>query len=176
MKTGQLYLTGFMGTGKSTVARCLCRYYNMKQIEMDRQIEVEEGMKISQIFKEKGEAYFRKKETEFLEKIQDQENVVVSCGGGTVMQSRNVEIMKKNGKIFLLTAQPETISRRVKNNHDRPLLEGRKNEAYISELMEKRRAKYEAAADIVINTDGKSIIEVCEELVQKLLAMDENDK
>ena len=55
MKTGQLYLTGFMGTGKSTVARCLCRYYNMKQIEMDRQIEVEEGMKISQIFKEKGE-------------------------------------------------------------------------------------------------------------------------
>ena len=51
MKTGQLYLTGFMGTGKSTVARCLCRYYNMKQIEMDRQIEVEEGMKISQIFK-----------------------------------------------------------------------------------------------------------------------------
>ena len=57
MKKGQLYLTGFMGTGKSTVARCLCRYYNMKQIEMDRQIEVEEGMKISQIFKEKGEAY-----------------------------------------------------------------------------------------------------------------------
>ena len=54
--------------------------------------------------------------------------------------------------------------------------EGRKNEAYISELMEKRREKYEAAADIVINTDGKSLIEVCEELVQKLLAMDENDK
>ena len=66
MKTGQLYLTGFMGTGKSTVARCLCRYYNMKQIEMDRQIEVEEGMKISQIFKEKGEAYSAKKKRNFL--------------------------------------------------------------------------------------------------------------
>ena len=174
MKTGQLYLTGFMGTGKSTVARCLCRYYNMKQIEMDRQIEVEEGMKISQIFKEKGEAYFRKKETEFLEKIQNQENVVVSCGGGTVMQPRNVEIMKKNGKIFLLTAQPETILRRVKNNHDRPLLEGRKNEAYISELMEKRRAKYEAAADIVIETDGKTELEICEELIHRLREADAN--
>ena len=167
MKTGQLYLTGFMGTGKSTVARCLCRYYNMKQIEMDRQIEVEEGMKISQIFKEKGEAYFRKKETEFLEKIQDQENVVVSCGGGTVMQPRNVEIMKKNGKIVLLTAQPETILRRVKNNHDRPLLEGKKSVEAIIELKEARRPKYEAAADYQIATDGKSDRQICEEIINE---------
>ena len=84
--------------------------------------------------------------------------------------------MKKNGRVVLLTASPETIFDRVKDSHDRPVIENNKNVTFIADLMEKRRAKYEAAADIVINTDGKSIIEVCEELVQKLLAMDENDK
>lgn len=167
MKTRQIYLTGFMGTGKSTVARCLCRNYNMKQIEMDHEIEVEEGMKISQIFQEKGEAYFRRKETEFLEKIQDQENVVVSCGGGTVMQPHNVELMKKNGMIILLTAKPETILNRVKNNHDRPLLEGKKNVEAIKELMEARRPKYQAAADYQIVTDGKSDRQICEEIINE---------
>lgn len=70
--------------------------------------------------------------------------------------------------MVLLTATPETILERVKDNHDRPLLEGNKTVSYISELMEKRREKYEAAADLIIETDGKSAQEICEELVQKM--------
>lgn len=71
-----------------------------------------------------------------------------------------------------MTASPETIYHRVKDNHDRPLLEDNKNVPFISELMEKRRKKYEAAADVIIETDGKSELEICEELVQKLLELD----
>ncbi|MEI3140102.1 MAG: shikimate kinase [Lachnospiraceae bacterium] len=78
--------------------------------------------------------------------------------------------MKKNGKVVLLTATPETILKKgTGNNHDRPLLEGRKNEeTYISELMEKRRAKYEAAADIQVATDNRNKQQICDEMVKKL--------
>ena len=77
----------------------------------------------------------------------------------------NIRENKKNGKVILLTATPETILERVRNNHDRPLLENNKNVDFISELMEKRRSKYEAAADIIIQTDGKSEFEICEEII-----------
>ena len=76
--------------------------------------------------------------------------------------------MKKNGRVVLLTARPGTIYERVKDSTDRPLLNGNNNEAYIAELMEKRREKYEAAADIVVHTDQKSVLQICEELVRKL--------
>ena len=92
------------------------------------------------------------------------------------MRERDVVEMKKNGRVVLLTAKPETILNRVKDNHDRPLLEGNKNVDYIAELMEKRREKYEAAADNVIETDGKDKLEICEELVHRLRALDEAAK
>ena len=79
--------------------------------------------------------------------------------------------MKKNGRVVLLTAKPETIYERVKDSHDRPLIENNKNVPFIAELMEKRREKYEAAADIVIETDGKDEAAVCEELVWRFLKM-----
>ena len=143
---------------------------------MDQIIAEREGMSIPDIFEVHGEQYFRDLETNLLIEMQARKNVVISCGGGTPLRECNVVEMKKNGRVVLLTASPKTIFDRVKDSHDRPVIENNKNVPFIADLMEKRRAKYEAAADIVINTDGKSIIEVCEELVQKLLAMDENDK
>ena len=89
------------------------------------------------------------------------------------MRECNVVEMKKNGRVVLLTAKPETILDRVKNNHDRPLIENNKTVSFIADLMEKRRAKYEAAADIIIETDGKNELEICEELVHRLRTMDE---
>lgn len=89
------------------------------------------------------------------------------------MRENNVAEMKKNGRVVLLTASPETIYHRVKDSHDRPLLENNKNVSFITELMEKRREKYEAAADVIIETDKKSELEICEELVQRLMELDE---
>lgn len=160
-----IVLIGFMGCGKSTISSALNKTYGMDIIEMDQVIVEREGMSISEIFEVHGEAYFRNLETELLRELQHRKGVVISCGGGVPMREENVIEMKKNGKVFLLTATPETILERVKSSHDRPLLENNKNVDFISDLMEKRRAKYEAAADMIIETDNKSEAEICEEIM-----------
>ena len=148
-----IVLIGFMGAGKSTISDFLRTVFAMEVVEMDQIIAEREGMSISDIFETYGEEYFRNLETELLIEMQSKTNVVISCGGGVPMRERNVVEMKKNGRVVLLTAKPETILSRVKDNHDRPLLEGNKNVDFIADLMEKRREKYQAAADIVIETD-----------------------
>lgn len=167
-----IVLIGFMGSGKSTISDYFSTMFAMETVEMDQIISEREGMSISDIFAVYGEEYFRNLETSLLVELQKKKNVVISCGGGTPMRDNNVAEMKKGGKVVLLKARPETIYHRVKDSHERPLLENNKNVAFISELMEQRREKYEAAADIVIETDGKSELEICEEIVQKLLALD----
>ena len=160
-----IVLIGFMGAGKSTISDFLRTVFAMEVVEMDQIIAEREGMSISDIFETYGEEYFRNLETELLIEMQSRKNVVISCGGGV-----------KNGRVVLLTAKPETILNRVKDNHDRPLLEGNKNVDFIADLMEKRREKYEAASDIVIETDGKDKLEICEELVHSLRALDAESK
>ena len=167
-----IVLIGFMGAGKSTISEFLKTVFAMEVIEMDQIIAERQGMSISDIFETYGEEYFRDLETNLLIEMQSKKNMVISCGGGVPMRERNVVEMKKNGRVVLLTAKPETILNRVKDNHDRPLLEGNKTVPFIADLMEKRREKYQAAADIVIETDGKSELEICEELVKKLRALD----
>lgn len=167
-----IVLIGFMGAGKSTISDFLKTVFAMDVVEMDQIIAERQGMSISDIFETYGEEYFRELETKLLVEMQSRSNVVISCGGGTPMRECNVVEMKKNGRVVLLTAKPETILERVKDNHDRPLIENNKNVSFIAELMEKRREKYEAAADIIIETDGKSELEICEELVHSLRSMD----
>ena len=161
-----------MGAGKSTISEFLKTAFAMDVIEMDQIIAEREGMSISDIFEVYGEQYFRDLETNLLIEMQSRTNVVISCGGGTPMRECNVVEMKKNGRVVLLTAKPETILDRVKDSHDRPLIENNKTVSFIAELMEKRREKYEAAADIVIETDGKDELQICEELIHRLRQMD----
>lgn len=163
-----IFLIGFMGTGKSTVARNMKRRYHTEILEMDETIEEREGMKISDIFSQKGELYFRDLETELLEEIQEKDNIVVSCGGGVVLRKENIELMKKNGYIVLLTASPETILKRVRNDENRPLLKGKKSVEAIRELMETRREKYESAADIQICVDHTDSRKVCTEIINRI--------
>ena len=167
-----IVLIGFMGAGKSTISEFLKTAFAMDVIEMDKIIAEREGMSISDIFEVYGEQYFRDLETNLLIEMQSRTNVVISCGGGTPMRECNVVEMKKNGRVVLLTAKPETIMDRVKDSHDRPLIENNKTVSFIAELMEKRREKYEAAADIVIETDGKDELQICEELIHRLRQMD----
>lgn len=160
-----IYLIGFMGSGKSTVARELATYMKATCVEMDEQIEEQQQMPITQIFDTYGETYFRDLETEFLRSLTEKENIVVSCGGGSVLRDENADLMKTHGKIILLTAKPETIYERVKDSKNRPVLNGNMTVAYIQELMEKRRVRYETVADVRISTDGKSVAEICAEIM-----------
>ena len=160
-----IFLIGFMGCGKSTNAACLAEMTGAKQVEMDQMIVENEGMAIADIFNEKGEPYFRMLETELIKSFAGVKPAVISCGGGAVLKEENVRFMKECGKIVLLTAEPETIYERVKDSTDRPILNGNMNVGYIEELMEKRRPKYEEAADVTIATDGKTSKEICEEIL-----------
>ena len=170
--SSNIFLIGFMGTGKSTVSACMGKLFGMKVIEMDELIARREGMSITDIFKARGEEYFRQLETGLLIQMQARTNMIVSCGGGVPLREANVREMKKNGRVVLLTAKPETILDRVRNSHDRPLLEKNKTVDFIASLMEKRREKYEAAADIIVRTDGRPAEEICSEIVGRLSAMD----
>ena len=163
-----IFLIGFMGVGKSTVSNALQNTFAMDVVEMDEMIAKKNNMSISEIFDLHGEEYFRNEETNLLKEVGNEKNKIVSCGGGVAMREVNVQEMRKSGKVILLTAKPETILERVKENHDRPLLENNKTVEYVSELMEKRRPAYEAAADIVIATDGKSANEICEEIIAQV--------
>ena len=164
-----IVLVGFMGSGKSTIARKLGSLYHLDIVEMDETIEEREQMKISEIFETKGEPYFRALETNLLIEMQDRTGVVISCGGGVPMREENVVEMKKNGTVFLLTAAPETIYHRVKDSGNRPLLNNNMSVSYIQELMEKRREKYEACADIIISTDNKNAEEICGEIISYII-------
>ena len=161
-----IFLIGFMGCGKSAVSTYMSQKHNMDVVEMDEEIVRRENMTISEIFERKGENYFRDMESQLLQELEMQSGKVVSCGGGVILREENVEIMKKNGFIVLLTAEPETILQRVKDDDNRPLLQGNKNVEYIKELLEKRIPYYTKAADIIVQTDNKSIKEICKEILE----------
>ena len=163
-----IFLIGFMGAGKSTIARTLQRELGFPLVEMDERIVQEQGMSINDIFAQYGEAHFREIESQLVVDLGKQEPSIVSCGGGVVVRPENTQNMKKSGRIVLLKASPETIFERVKNSTERPILNGHMNVEYIAELMEKRRALYEEAADIAIQTDGKTREQICEEIIGKL--------
>ena len=160
-----IFLIGFMGAGKSTVARAMKKHYGMRLIEMDEQIEYQEKMSVPKIFEVHGEPYFRKLETDLLEGLSSQENTVVSCGGGVPMRACNVEAMRKSGKVIYLRTSPQQIYERVKTSPNRPLLEGNRNVEYISKLLSQRLPKYLEAADAVVSTDGKRVEDICKEII-----------
>lgn len=160
-----IFLIGFMGAGKSTVAHALRDRYGMRLIEMDEQIEAQEGMSISEIFASRGEEAFRRLETELLEGLERETDTVVSCGGGVPMRACNVDAMRRSGTVVYLSAAPETIYGRVKDAHNRPLLEGNMNVEYIAQLLQARLPKYLEAADVTVETDGHDIQQICQEIL-----------
>lgn len=165
-----IYLIGYMGSGKTSVANRLAQVFGTRKIEMDDVIESRASMPISMIFEKYGEERFREQETQVLRDIV-QDSVVVSCGGGTPLRPENQQLMKQSGKVVYLKVSPETVLLRIERGQTtRPLLKGHMDLDYITEMIAARESIYESCADLTIVTDGKDIEAICKEITFKLLA------
>jgi shikimate kinase len=161
-----IVLTGFMGTGKTEVGRILSMKLGYALVDADTEVEKEQGMTITDIFKQYGEPKFRDIESNVIKRLSEIKNAVISTGGGAVLRQENMDNLRKNGVVVCLTASPETILKRTSSNNDRPLLQVDNPLQKIKELLEFRRPYYEKA-DIMIDTEGKSLFEVVEEIISK---------
>ena len=160
-----IVLVGFMGTGKTSVGQKLSARLQMPIIDTDDIIGADSGMAISDIFARYGESHFRDLETEAVHKAATLENHVISTGGGVVLRESNLEMLKRNGFVFCLTATPEEIWRRVGSETHRPLLQGPNPLAKIEQMLIDRRPFY-AHADYEIPTTGLSIKAVADKIVE----------
>ena len=164
---GNIVLTGFMGSGKTVVARQLARILGMKVIDVDTEIEKSTKMTIKDIFKQFGEPRFREIETETIKQVSENNNVIISTGGGAVLKQENMDAMREKGVIVCLTAAPETILERTKRTKDRPLLLVENPLERIKELLEFRKPFYEKA-DIMIDTESKTPLQIAEEIIERI--------
>lgn len=158
-------LIGYMGCGKSTVGKRLSYRLKMPYVDTDKLIETKQETTISEIFATQGEQAFRDMETECVKSLFDfKQDYVIAVGGGLPMREENRTLMKKLGKVVYLRAKPETIYERLKDDTTRPLLQGEDPQGKIRTMIVQRGPVYEAAADYVIDVDGKTFEEIQNEI------------
>ena len=163
-----LYLIGFMGTGKSSAGLLTAQKLKLQFIDSDEQIENQNGSSISNIFKIQGEKKFRELEKKFIQSGHPQTGCVVSCGGGLPIPEGMVEILKSKGKVYSLYASLETIVERTSKNDSRPLLQSVNLRNEIKSLLRKREPRY-LLADQVISTEQRRTEQVADEIVRHYL-------
>lgn len=166
---GNVILTGFMGCGKSTVGVRLSYRLRKPIIDTDKEIEKREGRTIPELFRQEGEEYFRRQETMCLERmLETEQDKVISVGGGLPLRAENRELLHRLGTVIYLRAEAETIYERLKNDTGRPLLQCDDPKQRIRELMAERAERYEKAADLIIDVDGKEFDQILDEIEEKL--------
>lgn len=162
---GNIYLVGFMGTGKSSVGRELAKKIKWQFMDLDELIELREKRDIPHIFAQDGEPYFRRLEKRVLKEVSKETKFIVACGGGIVLDKENIKIMKEQGRVICLTASPKEILNRTKGCAHRPFLNVADPKKQI-ELLLKLRAPFYARVDKTIDTSKISIKEVVEKISQ----------
>lgn len=160
-------LIGFMGTGKTAVGKILAQVLQKQFVELDEFIEQRAGKSINEIFRG-GEIAFREMEIAAVKEIAGKKNQVISCGGGVVLNRINIDRLKQESVIVLLTASPVAILKRTSTSDSRPLLNTADRLQSIRDLLKFRRPFYERAADITINNTKLSIDEVVSRIIDKL--------
>ena len=161
-------LIGFMGAGKTAVGRALAAKLNRRFVEMDTLIEEKAGKPIPDIFRQDGEAAFRKLETEVAAEVSRGKNQVISCGGGVVLNHVNIDNLKQGSVLVYLTASLEEIAKRTAGDEGkRPLLKDHDKGAVIREMMAFRQPFYERAADITIDTTEMDIDAVVQQIIAR---------
>jgi len=162
-----IVITGFMGTGKSVVAKELARKLKMEFIDMDQIIEERQGTSIADIFTRYGEKYFRAQENKLVRELSQKENMVIATGGGTLLSSDNARMLGQAGEIVCLYADSQTIYNRVKRKNDRPLLKGENVLSEINRLLEERKKIYDNIK-WKIDTTNLNIQEVTDKIIALL--------
>jgi len=161
-------LIGFMGVGKSAVGKSLATRLGKDFIELDQLIEQRAGKSIAEIFSQNGEITFREYEIALTKEISTRENLVIACGGGLVLNKINIDRLRKNAVIVLLTAAKDVILKRTSRHTNRPLLNGTNKAKQIEELLEYRQPFYNRAAEIIVDTSGLSTTAVAGKIIKEL--------
>ncbi|HWL10507.1 MAG TPA: shikimate kinase [Planctomicrobium sp.] len=165
-------LIGYRGTGKTTVGAALAERLNWKFIDLDPIIEQQSGMTIAQIFEQHGEPHFRMLESNALQQALSQGNVVVSPGGGAILDSSNQGAMQGAGPVVWLVASVETIMDRLASDpatvHSRPSLTGSDALSEIADVLNVRTPIYNQAATITVSTENRTPASIVDEIVGQL--------
>ena len=145
------------------------RMLNLDLLDLDKEIEEREGTTINELFRTKGESYFREREREALERAAGAERPLVICsGGGIVLDTRNAGILKRRCVSVWLKASPETVYGRIKSEGTRPILNDGMSVENIAAILERRLPYYEAAASFAVETDSRSLEEIAREISGRL--------
>jgi len=166
-RTRNIYIVGFMGTGKTSAGRLVAQRLRFLFVDMDTLIAEREKRSIPDIFRDSGEPYFRALEKKLVKELVRKEGVVVSCGGGTFVDPENIALLKKTGTVVCLTSTPEKILERTKRYVHRPLLQVADPLGRIRELLEARRPLYEKAHHM-IDADQLSVEETAEAILDAI--------
>lgn len=152
-------LIGFMGSGKTTIGRILARSLDMKFIDIDRCISMKEKRTIPEIFEEHGEKYFRDLERSIIEEESKDNNIVISTGGGAIIDNVNIKNLKSTSFVVYLDCDVNTIYERVKRSKTRPLLTNSEDMLQpIQDLYDKRQTLYKISSDFSIKIDSNTNI------------------
>ena len=160
-----VFFVGFMGAGKTSVARRLARSCRVASVDMDTYIERREGKRVKEIFAESGEEGFRAVETDVLAELAAKEPLLVSCGGGVILREENRAILAEGGFVVYLRVTADEAASRISDTSSRPLFQDL--EAARARC-EERLPLYEAVADVTVDTAGKGVAAIARE-VQRLL-------
>ena len=159
-----LALIGFMGTGKTTVGRLVAEQLGFEFLDTDELIQARTGRTIADIFAKEGEPAFRALEKQIVQELSAREKTVISTGGGLPTNPENLAALKSFALVVCLWASPEKIWERVRNQSHRPLLHDADPQKKIRELLAVREPFYKQA-DVLINTDLRSVREATQQIV-----------
>ncbi|MBN1801357.1 MAG: shikimate kinase [Candidatus Lokiarchaeota archaeon] len=177
MVKDSIALIGFMATGKSTIGKILVEKIGKDYsfIETDQLIVKDAGKSIPSIFSEDGEIRFREYEIAACKKASEMTHVVVSCGGGVILNKINIDYLKRSCHIVLLTASTREIyDRAMKDGKEsRPVINKKDPKTEIENVLNFRRPFYQAAAEIIIETTGRTIEDITSEILEKTLLLND---
>jgi shikimate kinase len=164
MTTHNIILTGFMGTGKTTVGRILAAALGYAFVDTDKLIAQRAGKPVPLIFAEDGEAVFRDWEGQIASELAQEQRLVIATGGGLMLSERNAEALQATGPVFCLTAKPKEILKRVQQSGHRPLLDGENPQQKIEALLAEREPVYSRYTQV--STSGRAPQKVAQEILK----------